>query len=146
MPFTFGTTDRSEPSTDLIRPNVQGASRRDNLLRLGYAHVTLAIFANAMKIEFRSHVTPNGLFPAVKNNIKHGFAVLRFVRSGKYTSHKYDRAICGFLAVWTNSQVFCAERFQRVWNQFFVPVLIADKVDGKKERLRSIETKNGRQF
>jgi len=106
----------------------------------GMATLLLQSLANAMKIEFRSHVLrPMGSFPAVceinanTNTVSQCYDLFGPVNI--MTSHKYDRAICGFLACLDELGRYFAQRdFEMgVEPVFRYPYSIeADKVDGKK--------------
>jgi beclin 1 len=106
----------------------------------GMATLLLQSLANAMKIEFRSHaLRPMGSFPAVceinanTNTVSQCYDLFGPVNI--MTSHKYDRAICGFLACLDELGRYFAERdFEMgVEPVFRYPYSIeADKVDGKK--------------
>ena len=106
----------------------------------GMATLLLQSLANAMKIEFRSHaLRPMGSFPAVceinanTNMVSKCYDLFGPVNI--MTSHKYDRAICGFLACLDELGRHFAQRdFEMgVEPVFRYPYSIeADKVDGKK--------------
>ena len=106
----------------------------------GMATLLLQSLANAMKIEFRSHILrPMGSFPAVceinptTNTISQCYDLFGPVNI--MTSHKYDRAICGFLACLDElGRCFAQRDFELgVEPVFRYPYSIeADKVDGKK--------------